>query len=53
MQILLKLKNYYITTFYSIFHKNNMKFIGNSDKQNKHIANIGRYKEFPYQRDGK
>ena len=53
MQILLALQNYYITTFYSIFHKNNIKFIGNNHKQNKHIANIGRYKEFPYQRDEK
>ena len=52
MQILLILQNYYITTLYSIFRKNNIKFIRHS-KRNKHERNIRRSLEFPYQRDGK
>ena len=50
----LKLQNYYITTFYSTFHKNDIEFIGHSSKRNKHETNI-RYKEFhsliPYRKN--
>ena len=46
------LQNYYITTFYSIFYKNN-KIYRTWSKRNKHETNIRRSKEFLYQRDGK
>ena len=47
MQILLTLQNYDITTSYSIFSKNNIKFIEHDSKQNKHETNIRRSKELP------
>ena len=48
----LALQNY-IKTFYSIFWKNSIKFIGHGSKRNKHETNIRKSKEFPYQGDGK